>query len=273
LRIAHILGYRLAWTIHQVYPHDRTPTLRDRLAARSLARVADVLIAHDETTAESARRELGAAASGVTVVPHGSYVGIYPPGRSRHQIRQELDIPDSAFTFLVFGELRAHKEVTRVLEAFAKAGGDDLALVVAGMPKDAATISALKKYAATDARVRLKLEFVYPEQVAELYGACDAAIAPRTDGGTSGSLILGPSLGVPTIAANCPAYTEVIADGMCGWLFEPTADSLRSAIEQAAADPGAARAKGRVALSHMSARSWDEIGRRTAALLTDSAVR
>ena len=273
LGIARGLGYRLAWTIHQVYPHDRAPTLRDRIAARSLARAADVLIAHDETTAAMARHELGTAASRVRIVPHGSWVGIYPPGRSRHDVRRELGIPDSAFTFLVFGELRAHKEITRVLEAFAGARVDDLALVIAGMPKDGATTSALEEYAATDARVRLKLKFVYPEHVAELYGACDVAIAPRTDGGTSGSLILGPSLGLPTIAANRPAYAEVIADGACGWLFEANTASLRTAIETASADPEAARAKGRTALAMMSERSWDEIGRRTAALLIASVNR
>jgi beta-1,4-mannosyltransferase len=268
LVVARRLGYRIVWTIHQVYPHDRTPTLRDRLAARALARAADVLIAHDEPTAERARRALGSAAADVVIIPHGSYVGTYPPGRPRRDVRDELGIPDSAFTFLVFGELRAHKEVARVLEAFAATQSKDLALVIAGKPKDPATISALEDYAANDARIRLKLEFVYLENVAELYTACDVAIAPRTDGGTSGSLILGPSLGLPTIAANRPAYAEVIADGRCGWLFEANVESLRAAIEAAAADPAAARAKGRAGLDLMSDRSWDAIARRTAALFT-----
>jgi beta-1,4-mannosyltransferase len=267
LRVARLLGYRLAWTVHQVYPHDRAPSLRDRLAARSLAGAADVLIAHDETTAEASRRELGTAASGIAVIPHGSWVGIYPPGRSRADVRQKLGIPDSAFTFLVFGELRAHKEVTRVLEAFGTARAHAVALIIAGMPKDADTISALERYASEDARIHLKLDFIYSEDVAELFAASDAVIAPRTDGGTSGSLLLGPSLGLPTLAANRPAYAEVIAGGECGWLFEPGVESLRAAMEEAAADPAAARAKGIAGLELMSGRSWDDVARRTAALL------
>ena len=272
LQVARLLGYRLAWTIHQVYPHDRASSLRDRLAARRLARASDVLIAHDETTAELARRELGASASGLVIIPHGSYVGIYPPGRSRHDVRRELGVPDSAFTFLVFGELRAHKEVTRVLEAFGTARADDLALVVAGLPKDADTIAALTRNAAQDARVHLRLEFIHPEQVAELFAACDAMIAPRTDGGTSGSLILGPSLGLPTIAVNRPAYAEVLAGGACGWLSEPNVSSLRAAIEKASADPAAAKAKGIAGLALMTGRSWDDVARRTAALFEASAA-
>ncbi len=270
LRVARRLGYRIAWTIHQVYPHDRAPSVRDRLAARSLARAADVLIAHDDTTAESAHRELGTPVSRIAVIAHGSYVGIYPPGRSRQDVRRELGVPDSAFTFLVFGELRAHKEVARVLAAFGTAQARDLALVVAGMPKDAETISALEQHASDDGRIRLKLEFVYPEHVAELFAACDVVIAPRTDGGTSGSLILGPSLGLPTIAANRPAYAEVMGDGTCGWLFEPDVPSLRAAIEEASADPTAAKAKGIAALDLISRRSWEDVARQTAALLEAS---
>jgi glycosyltransferase involved in cell wall biosynthesis len=181
-------------------------------------------------------------------------------------MRRELDVPETAFVFLIFGELRAHKEVDRAVEAFIGARAGELALVIAGMPKDAETIAALERHAADDSRIRLKLEFVYPEHVAELFTACDAVIAPRADGGTSGSLILGPSLGLPTIAADRPAYREVIGH-TAGWLVEPEVGSLRAAIEDAARDPAGARAKGRAGLESMSTRTWDEVARRTAALL------
>jgi glycosyltransferase involved in cell wall biosynthesis len=118
----------------------------------------------------------------------------------------------------------------------------------------------------------LKLEFVYSEQVAELFAACDTVIAPRTDGGTSGSLILGASLGLPTIAANCAVCAEVIAGGACGWFFEPDVLSLRAAMDDASADPAAARAKGITALELMSRRTWDEVARRTGALLESSVA-
>jgi glycosyltransferase involved in cell wall biosynthesis len=269
LRTARRLGYRLAWTVHQVFPHDHAPSRRDRLAARVLAQQADVLIAHDDPTAELARRELGAAVDRIAVIPHGSYVGIYPPGRTRERMRRELDVPETAFVFLIFGELRAHKEVVRAVEAFTGARAGELALVIAGMPKDAETIAALEQHAADDSRIRLKLEFVYPEHVAELFTACDAVIAPRADGGTSGSLILGPSLGLPTIAADRPAYREVLGN-TAGWLVRPEVGSLRAAIEEAARDPAGARAKGRAGLRSMSTRTWEEVARRTAALLEDA---
>jgi glycosyltransferase involved in cell wall biosynthesis len=182
-------------------------------------------------------------------------------------VRSELGISSSAFLFLVFGEVRAHKEIARVLDAFAGLEGTEVVLVIAGMPKDAETTAALEEFAACDPRVRLKLEFIFPDAVAELFESADALIAPRTDGGTSGSLILGPSLGLPTIAADRPVYAELVEDGVTGWLFSGDAESLRAAMERAASDPTASAAMGSLALERMSARSWYEIARRTAALL------
>ena len=266
LRLARRLGYRIVWTIHQVYPHSRSPTLQDKLAAGILSRAADVLIAHDAFTADLAQRELGRSISDISVIPHGSYVGVYPSGRSRSDVRRELGLVDSDFAFLVFGELRAHKEVTRVLDAFQAATTPGLALIVAGLPNDVESISLLQRCAARDTRIRLKLEFVYPEQVKELFAACDAVIAPRTDGGTSGALILAPSLGLPTIACDRPAYAEIVTPDS-GWLFEASSASLQSVIEEVAADPATASVKGGVGLERMSRRTWHSVAKSTAVAL------
>src|SRR5436190_15391769 len=38
LTCARILGYRILWTVHQLYPHELDGLLRERLATRALAR-------------------------------------------------------------------------------------------------------------------------------------------------------------------------------------------------------------------------------------------
>lgn len=268
LAAARALGYRLAWTIHQVYPHERRSRLRDRAAARLLAAAAHVLIAHDAFTREQARSELGRAGRRVHVVPHGSYVGVYPPGRDRSAVRAGLGIPRCAFAFLVFGELRGYKNVDLAAEAFSAAALPSAALVVAGFPKDPAIAEALRRRAEGDPRIRLRLEVVPDAEVAELFAACDAAVIPRRDGGTSGSLILALSMGVPVVAADRPAYRELLGDPPAGWLFDPAdPGSLRAALEAAASDPAAAQAKGLEARARVGGLRWPEIAARTARLL------
>ena len=63
---ARALGYRLAWTIHEVYPLKTASRRLDRLGGRLLARACHVLFANDDETAALAREELGRAAERVT---------------------------------------------------------------------------------------------------------------------------------------------------------------------------------------------------------------
>jgi beta-1,4-mannosyltransferase len=266
LRLAHALGYRIVWTVHQVDPHERAARGLDTLGARVLASSADILVAHDDATAEQVHRLPGGPRQ-VTVVPHGSYIGVYPAGRTRQVMRAELGIPVKAFAFLAFGELRGYKSVDLLLEAFRQARVPDAALVIAGNAKDPIVADAIRGAAARDPRIRFRSGFVPAEGVAELFGACDAAVSARTDGGTSGSLILALSMGSPVIAADAPAYRALAADGKAGWLFVPgDVESLRSALESAAGD-GTAAARGSAALAVARGLDWSATASRLAALL------
>lgn len=268
LATARALGYRLVWTIHQVYPHETSGRRLDLLGARLLARSCGVLLAHDCVTAERARAELGRAAAGIAIVPHGSYIDVYPAGREPAAVRAELGVPADAFCFLCLGDLRAYKSLELMLAAFATAELPGAALVIAGTPHDAAQAAAIREAAEVDSRIRPLLGFVPDESVRELYEACDAVVLARGDGGTSGSLILALSLGRPVVAARTPAYEELLAAGSAGWLFEPgDVRSFAAALAEASSDRSAATRKGLVALEQARGLRWPEIGGRTAALL------
>ena len=264
LSAARALGYRVVWTVHQLYPHERNSPLVDRLGTRALAASASLLIAHDQATADDVRRELGAT---VEIVPHASYVGVYPQGSPREEVRAELGLAPDAFAFLCFGHVRGYKELGLLLEAFAQVPGERLALVVAGLPLDEAAAALVRDAAARDARIKALLEFIPDERVAELHGACDAAVVSRTDGGTSGALVLALSLGLPVVAFPAPAYAALIGDET-GWLVER---SLGETLVTAAADPDV-EAKGRAAKRIAETFSWPVVGERTAELLREAAA-
>jgi beta-1,4-mannosyltransferase len=268
LAVARLLRYRVVWTVHQVLPHEVGHERVDKAGARTLALFANVLLVHDRGTAAAARAALGASARKVAIVPHGSYIGVYPPGRPRDVVREELGIPRDAFVFLCFGDLRAYKEVGRLLEAFEALRQDEVRLIVAGSISDDAQGAAVRAAAARDSRVVALLGFVPTERVAELYGAADAAVVGRSDGGTSGSLILALSMEMPLVAATTPTYDEVAGPG-CGWQFDPgDVATLTRALEAAAASDEVDRTAKRVeARARAEALSWRDIARRTAALM------
>jgi beta-1,4-mannosyltransferase len=266
LAAARALGYRIVWTIHQVYPHEVADARLERAGARTLAALSHVLIAHDESTRDDARRKLGRLARRTAIVPHGSYVGVYPPGRARGDVRRDLGIAPGALAFLCFGSLRAYKDVSFLLGAFGGADLPDAALVVAGPVGDNGVAQDVRDAACADPRVKPILGFMPDEAVAEHYAAADVAVVARNDGGTSGAVILALSMGVPIVAPHRPAYAELLGEERAGWLYEPgDAASLSAALERAAA--GDHRAKGKAARQRAEALDWGDIAVRTAALM------
>ena len=268
-RLARALGYRVVWTVHQVYPHGETGRL-DRAGSRMFARHSELLLAHDPETASRARVELAPNAKTVEVVGHGSYVDVYPPGRSRAEVRRALGLAEDVVVFLCFGELRANSDIPILLEAFALARVDPIALVVAGNAKDQRAGAAVAAAAAADDRIVRIDGFVPFEGVRELYAASDVAVMTRGDGGTSGSLILALSLGTPVVAADMPAYRRLVGDDLAGWLFRPgDAGDLSVALKSAAADQAARARKALAARSVAETLDWAEAAERVASVLPE----
>lgn len=268
LATARLLGYRLVWTIHQVFPHESFNRTLERRGARLLARSCDLLVAHDEWTVEQARSELESRQQEIVVVPHGSYIGAYPEGRTRSAVRSELGLPQDSFSFLCFGELRGYKEIELLLAAFSSSSLPDARLIVAGNAKIPSVGSAVREASAKDSRILSMLGFVPEERVTELFHACDAAVLPRGDGGTSGSLVLALSMGLPVVAADVSTVRELTRGDEAGWLFRPhDVSSLRTVLELAASDPSAALVRSRCALEIAKELDWTEIAREFALLL------
>jgi beta-1,4-mannosyltransferase len=268
LATARLLRYRLVWTVHQVYPHESLHRELDHHGARLLASACDLLVAHDRWTAEEVAEKLTRRPKPIAIVPHGSYIGVYPEGRPRDEVRRDLGLPQESFVFLCFGEVRGYKEIERLLAAFSSVSNPSARLVVAGNVKAARTGSFIRVAAEIDTRIVAVRGLVAESQVAELFHACDAAVLPRGEPGTSGSLILALSLGLPVVAADVATVREVAGDGEAGWLFRPhDTSSLRLALESAAADPTEARGRGSRAREIAEGLRWTDTARELAALL------
>jgi glycosyltransferase involved in cell wall biosynthesis len=191
---------RLVWTVHNLRPHERRNPLVERLVTRSALRHADTVIAHSAYAARRMAETYGTERP-IEVVPHGNFVGFYPPPtRSREETRAELGLPAGAFTYLIFGQVRRYKRIPEAIAAFRTLASGDARLLVAGSVADDALRAELEEAAAGDSRVRLLPEHVPDERVAELHDAADACVLPYRQVFSSGALLLALSLGVPAVA-------------------------------------------------------------------------
>jgi glycosyltransferase involved in cell wall biosynthesis len=267
LAAARLLGYRILWTVHQVHPHERAGAV-DRVAARILGSASHALLVHDETTAARARAELGSSAGKLRRVVHGSYVGVYPAGRPRGEVRASLGVGPETVVFLSFGHVRGYKDLDVLLDGFASCEAPDVALVIAGLPVDGPSEKLVAARADADPRIVSLLGYVADERVAELFAAGDVAVLTRGDGGTSGALILALSFGLPAIVADTPAYLALIDGGEAGWAFRPgDAADLGRVLKEAASSPAAIESRGAAARHAADTLRWSDAARTTVDLI------
>ena len=209
LGVSRGLGYRILWTVHEVVPHESRSRRRDLVAAKLVARASHAVMAHDDATRRRAKEWLGMNGREVTVIPHGSYVGVYPDGRSRAVVRNEWRLGERQLVFLAFGNLRSYKRLDLLLDAFSMLDEPNVALVIAGeflwrfrQPEwEQRLTGRLEEASQRDRRIRYRTGRVPDHEVAELHAACDIAVMARSDGWTSGSMILSLSYGLPVVAA------------------------------------------------------------------------
>jgi glycosyltransferase involved in cell wall biosynthesis len=244
LAVARSLGYRMVWTIHQVYPHEILHRVLDPLVPLVLSRSCHVLIAHDEHTATLARRHLRLPPGAVHVAPLPSYAGAYGAQRPRAVVRAELGVAETSTVFLFFGGLRAYKNVDVLLDAFTALAAEDVALIIAGLAPDAKIAQRVRAAATADARVKARLELIPASDVPDLFAAADVAVLPRGDGGTSSSLVLALNMGVPVIAAKLPSNEAITRGETAGWMFLPgDVVSLQQCLAVASTDRKALQEK------------------------------
>jgi glycosyltransferase involved in cell wall biosynthesis len=261
-RMAHMLGYRLVWTAHNVLPHEQL-FWNDEAAHRRLGNEADVIIAHNSAVREQLA-DIGVTRTPIKIIPHGSYVGAYPDTVTRAAARRRLHIPEDDTVLLCFGHIRPYKGIEALLESFeALPAGErkGLTLLVAGPPADAALVRRLR-YMQRKYRQGIKLAIGYvPDDEVQLYfRAADFTVLPYVASTTSGVAVLAFSFDCPIIAPNQTAFSDL--PGTAQILFD--SDRLPQALTDAIHTPAAKRARmAKAAGEYAAALNWPAIARKT----------
>ena len=263
---ARRLGYRLVWTIHNLYPHERRYPQLDRLVNALVAREADHVIAHCRYAAETIE-ELCDPPRRVHVIPHGNYLGVFPNQVSPDAARDRLQLAADRFVYLFFGNARGYKGVAELVDTFRRVAAADslLLLVLRENSRSPGLIPKLRAAAAEDQRIRIHASrYFEAEEFQYFLNAADVVVLPFSTVLTSGSAIQALGFGKPLIVPRLGCLPELVAGGS-GLLYDPhAADGLADALNEARSlDLDAARA---AALARTRELDWDPIAARIAAL-------
>ena len=264
LVLARRLGMRLVWTVHNLYPHEVHDAQMDRRVRRLVCALAHAVIVHCEHARDLVAQHFGRRHD-VFTISHGNFIDVYPNTIGRAAARRQLGLPDDAFVYAFFGNIRSYKGVERLLEVFQGMADDRLRLVIAGRLhpnyrgplRDAAEVPL-------DPRIVFRPGTVGIHEMQLYFNAADAAVMPFVDTLTSGSAITALGFGCPVVLPTVGCLPELLAGRPCGVLYDPeAADGLRRAMERVRDGTAEATREGALARAH--ALDWDAIALKTLA--------
>ncbi len=226
-------GGRIAWTVHDLAPHDaklrRSPFL-EKFMARFMAQV-DVALSLTQAGIAQIRTQLPALSHAQCFVTH------HPHYRSVlntiHTDRAQTGAKPEQRIFSFLGSLRANKRPDLVMQAFRGLPTDSNFLIMAG-GASAEVTAEVTKLAHGASNLKLDLRRIPEAEMSALYSVSDILVFPGTDYFNSGTIYTALSLNVPVLAAWSPTNTEIQQAVGKEWLHLYEGDFTTAAMQDAA---------------------------------------
>jgi glycosyltransferase involved in cell wall biosynthesis len=255
LSFVRLLGMHLVWTAHNVLPHSQV--FADDVAARKrLVEHSDLVFVHSV----SALAELSALGA----EPKRSVAIRHPPLGSGAEVPLRVPASDERpREFLFFGNVTEYKGVEDLLAAYSALPAHIRArLTVAGQCAD----PQLRTRLAATQNLRLRLERIPEDEIAELMAGTDVVVLPFRRVTTSGSAVLALAHGKPLIVPELPGLSELPGEAVTR--YDGSIGGLTGAlVKLARADPSCLTAMSAAALGWTRQVSWKDVASATLAAI------
>jgi glycosyltransferase involved in cell wall biosynthesis len=217
LALARELGYKVVWTVHNLFPHDSQHRDLDRLVRLALTRCCTALIVHCDHARHLVQRHFHRTER-VFTIPHGHFIDAYPNTMSRAEARHRLGIAEDRFVYLFFGNVRRYKGLEQLLTTFQALPDPQSVLLIAAKTYNAYGDDFVEQARQADPRIVVCPSRFFANEEFQLYfNAADVGIFPFVDVLTSGSTITALSFGLPVIVPAVGCLPELVDDavGIC----------------------------------------------------------
>ena len=223
----HEKGIPLIWTIHNVLPHECADRDLEARLRQEIADRVDVVHVMCAGTVEACADRFEIPQSKVTVIPHPSYIDVYPNLIDRATARTELGLGPDEFVYLHFGQIRPYKGIDRLLDAFDGVSQvePDSRLLLVGKPGRFEGLRQLRDRARANPRVLENFNAVPDADIQVYMNAADVVVLPHQTALNSGALLLAYSFARPVVAP-ATGCLEHHVDDSTGILFDSAGGSL-----------------------------------------------
>lgn len=238
-------GGRLVWTIHNAMPHEFHHYYLELELHRFLADQADLIHIMGEHTFEATKNYYHVPPSKSVVIPHASYIDIYPDFIGRTAARKRLGLQEEEIVLLCMGGIRPYKGLDSLFEAVDEisAGDPRVRLLIAGKPGKTTDMKSLTESISSNRRIKAQLDFISDADLQVWLRAADIAVLPYTSILNSGSFHLAATFGLPIVA---PHLGQIVSSAELSYVSSygagtgvNLADAIRNAIKSRSSEMSA----------------------------------
>ena len=260
---------RVAYHVHNLYPHDEPRTERLRRHWSRVYCSSDLLFVHTDETRRGLIEQFGVPEHRITMVQLGEVADLVRPEAVAPV--EGLDAARAPL-ILMLGDVRENKGVDLLIRAAAmlKERGAAFQVIVAGRHPNGRPVQyeQLASDLGVGDRVSFRHHFV-PEAEIPTYlrSAAVVAFPYRGVDSQSAGAVWAISLGRPIVATRTGGLPDLVEGGGCGILVPPDdAAALADAIEQLLREPALAESMGRAGAAYArTALAWEGIAERALA--------
>ena len=232
-REARKTGTKVIYTAHGFHFYKGAPWLNWLMyfpAEWLLSPLTDVLITINREDYDRARRHLHAKKT-VYIPGVGIDTARFRGNEEKGDaLRRELGIPESASVLLSVGDLNRNKNHRAVLEALSGMENRNLYYVVCGRGPLKEELEALAREKGLRDRVRL---MGYRNDIPAFYAMADVFVFPSFREGLSVSVMEAMASGLPVVCSRIRGNTDMVEDGVNGFLVEPgKPDTIAGALRR-----------------------------------------
>jgi beta-1,4-mannosyltransferase len=231
----------IAWTVHNVLPHDAALPEAELALRRSVAARASAIHVMAEATEAILAPDLPLQPERVLHVPHPAFTGVYPDVVDRMQARSVLRISPTTPAIGLVGALRPYKGLSELLDALPALAirRPGIRLVVAGAVGAASDMEETVDRAIADPGVLIHPGHVPDDRIQDLLRGIDAVVLPYRRVLNSAALLLALGFGLPVVFPSDPALAEFADPAMAVTYERGSPEALAEAVDRVLALPRA----------------------------------
>lgn len=230
-------GVSVWWTVHNVQNHDGGGSRREIHFRKDLYTQCDRVFVHHPLAINLLRPWLKLSRdidqSKIEVLEHGSYPKMAIPQKALDARKHDLRIDQDDFVILIYGQLRAYKDLPEVIGVLKKhlVSNQRLKLLMAGKVMCKKTLNALT--ALPQSQLIIDDAYISEEGLAEYLNLASCVLLSYKNILVSGTLIHAMSYSKPVIVPGLGALQGYVSHGENGFVYkdlEALSESLRALI-------------------------------------------